>query len=96
MWPEATGAQLTAQSSVRCGAAALFTRPRHALFLALLFSEKAKDHMIRKFLLASTATALLTGAAAAADLPARVAPPPVFTPVPVFTWTGFYAGFNAG
>jgi outer membrane immunogenic protein len=52
--------------------------------------------MIRKLLLASTATALLTGAAAAADLPRREAPPPVFTPIPVFTWTGFYAGFNAG
>jgi len=51
--------------------------------------------MIRKLLLASTATALLTGAASAADLPRRE-PPPIFTPVPVFTWTGFYAGFNAG
>ena len=52
--------------------------------------------MIRKLLLASTAAALLTGAATAADLPRREAPPPIFTPVPVFTWTGFYAGFNAG
>ncbi|MFC6026444.1 outer membrane protein, partial [Methylobacterium mesophilicum] len=52
--------------------------------------------MIKKLLLASAATALLTGAASAADLPRRAAPPPVFTPVPVFTWTGFYAGFNAG
>ena len=52
--------------------------------------------MIRKLLLSGAATALLTGAAAAADLPARAAPPPIFTPVPVFTWSGFYAGFNAG
>ncbi|MDP4021822.1 porin family protein, partial [Methylobacterium sp. NEAU 140] len=37
----------------------------------------------------------LTAAASAADLPRR-APPPVFTPVPVFTWTGAYFGINAG
>jgi outer membrane immunogenic protein len=47
-----------------------------------------------------SATALagiaLAGTAFAADLPRRAAPPPVFVPVPVFTWTGFYAGFNAG
>ncbi|WP_182179575.1 outer membrane protein, partial [Methylobacterium radiotolerans] len=35
-------------------------------------------------------------AASAADLPRRAAPPPVFTPVPVFTWTGAYFGINAG
>ncbi|ACA17697.1 porin [Methylobacterium sp. 4-46] len=50
--------------------------------------------------LLKSATALagvvIAGSAMAADLPRRAAPPPVFTPVPVFTWTGFYAGFNAG
>ena len=51
---------------------------------------------MKKLLLATTVLAGMTGAAAAADLPRRAAPPPVFTPVPVFTWTGFYAGFNAG
>ena len=50
-----------------------------------------------KNLLASLAAlAALTTAASAADLPRRAAPPAVFTPIPVFTWTGFYAGFNAG
>ncbi|APT34000.1 MULTISPECIES: outer membrane protein [Methylobacterium] len=36
------------------------------------------------------------GSAFAADLPRRAAPPPIFTPVPVFTWTGAYFGINAG
>ena len=51
---------------------------------------------MKKLLLASTALVGMTAAASAADLPRRVDPPPVFTPVPVFTWAGFYAGFNAG
>ncbi|WP_279359128.1 outer membrane protein [Methylobacterium indicum] len=50
--------------------------------------------MLKSFLLAGSAATLLAGAAAAADLPRRVAPPPVFTPVPVFTWTGFYGGLH--
>ncbi|MGU3544091.1 porin family protein, partial [Methylobacterium sp. A52T] len=51
---------------------------------------------MKKLLLASTVLAGMTAAASAADLPRRAAPPPVFTPVPVFTWTGFYIGVNAG
>ena len=51
---------------------------------------------MKKLLLASTVLAGMTAAASAADLPRRAAPPPVFTPVPVFTWTGFYFGVNAG
>ena len=42
------------------------------------------------------AAVALAGSAFAADLPRRAAPPVVFNPIPVFTWTGFYAGFNAG
>jgi len=50
-----------------------------------------------KTLLASLAAfTALTAAASAADLPRRAAPPPIFTPVPVFTWTGAYFGINAG
>jgi outer membrane immunogenic protein len=49
-----------------------------------------------KLLAALAAFTALTGAASAADLPRRAAPPPVFTPVPVFTWTGAYFGINAG
>ena len=51
--------------------------------------------MLRQILLAGAATALLCGAASAADLPRRAAPP-VFVPIPVFTWTGAYLGVNAG
>ena len=51
---------------------------------------------MKRLLLSATALVALASVAQAADLPARVAPAPVFTPVPVFTWTGFYAGVNAG
>ena len=51
--------------------------------------------MIRALLLGSAA-ALATTAALAADLPRREAPPIAFAPVPVFTWTGFYAGLHTG
>jgi outer membrane immunogenic protein len=51
--------------------------------------------MIKPLLLAGPVAVFVSGAAFAADLPRRAAPP-VFTTVPVFSWTGFYAGLNAG
>ena len=51
---------------------------------------------MKKILLSSVALLGLTVGATAADLPRRVVAPAPYIPVPVFTWTGFYVGVNAG
>ncbi|MXQ10369.1 outer membrane protein [Microvirga makkahensis] len=52
---------------------------------------------MKKILLASVALFGFAGAASAADLPMRAAPPaPIVAAAPIFTWTGFYVGVNAG
>ncbi len=51
---------------------------------------------MKKILLSSVALLAFAGAASAADLPSRRAPAPIVAAVPVFTWTGFYVGVNAG
>ncbi|MBB4040991.1 outer membrane immunogenic protein [Microvirga flocculans] len=51
---------------------------------------------MKKILLSSVALLGLATGAVAADLPSRRAPAPVVAAVPVFTWTGFYVGVNAG
>src|SRR5215210_1949496 len=50
---------------------------------------------MRTLFMSTVALMGLASAAAAADLPARNTLP-TFSPVPVFTWTGFYVGANAG
>ena len=53
--------------------------------------------MTLRSLLAVAALATCSAGAMAADLPMRSAPPaPYLPPPPLFTWTGFYIGANAG
>ena len=53
--------------------------------------------MLRKILMTTVAATTLAGSALAADLPSRRPPPAAYVPpVPIFTWTGFYLGVNAG
>jgi outer membrane immunogenic protein len=51
---------------------------------------------MKKLLLSATALVALTATASAADLPSRRAPAPVVAVAPLFTWTGFYVGAQAG
>ena len=52
--------------------------------------------MFRKILMTTVAASAMVGSAHAADLPRRAPPPAYVPPVPIFTWTGFYIGVNAG
>jgi outer membrane immunogenic protein len=47
-------------------------------------------------LLGAASVFAIVSSASAADLPTRAEPPPPIPFVPVFTWTGFYVGLNAG
>ena len=47
-------------------------------------------------LAATAALAIVASTAQAADLPSRYSPAPAYNAMPMFTWSGFYAGLNAG
>ena len=50
-----------------------------------------------RILVASVASVSIAGAASSADLPTRKpAPEPILSPIPAFSWTGFYIGGNVG
>jgi outer membrane immunogenic protein len=51
---------------------------------------------MNRILLASVAAISLATGAAAADLPRYGAPAPGYVGAPLYLWTGFYAGLNAG
>src|SRR4051794_7043827 len=58
-----------------------------------------RQHGSSKFrfgLLGAVGTLTLVSSGSAADLSARVVPAPIVAVAPVFTWTGCYAGLNAG
>ncbi|MDE2577792.1 MAG: porin family protein [Hyphomicrobiales bacterium] len=52
--------------------------------------------MLSKTALCLFTAAALAAPALAADLPVRTAPVAYAAPAPIFTWTGFYVGLNAG
>lgn len=52
--------------------------------------------MLRKLLCGTAFAALAAAPALAADLSYPTKAPVAYAPVPVFTWTGFYIGANAG
>jgi outer membrane immunogenic protein len=55
------------------------------------------ETILKKILMTATALVATVSAAVAADLPRKTAPAPAFvTAAPVFSWTGFYVGLNAG
>jgi outer membrane immunogenic protein len=69
-------------------------------FSGLSFGQlhSPKGTQMRKYLLAGAAVAAFSVGAQAADLPSRgvaPAPAPIYA-APIFTWTGFYVGLNAG
>ena len=52
---------------------------------------------MRKVLMSTVAASTIIGSAYAADLPSRRPPPATYAPpLPIFTWSGFYIGVNAG
>lgn len=51
--------------------------------------------MLNRLFQGAALSVLIAGAASAADLPRRTAPP-AYAAVPAFTWTGFYAGTLSG
>jgi outer membrane immunogenic protein len=59
----------------------------------MLLESKQMRYLVVALLAATT---LGVGAAAASDLPVRQAPAPMYSPTPVYNWTGFYVGGHIG